>query len=77
MAGGGDIAAVSEVIPQGEAEFLACFHEAGEGAAGLAPGLGFSAAGVIAPGDMHAEIVIGAAFPGRVSGPRNAFRRPR
>ncbi len=56
--GVGDPEAVAEVIPEGDALFGAGLHEAEEGVAGLAAGLGAGAAGDLAAGDAGADVVL-------------------
>ena len=69
MVGAGDFEAVAEVVPGGEAEFLASLDEAEEGVAGLLSGLGSGSAGDLASGDAGADVVLRAVGVERHFGP--------
>ena len=58
MAWGGET--VAKIVPERNAEFVASFCQAEEGIAAFAPGVAASAAADLAPGDLAADIVLGA-----------------
>src|SRR5216684_4250490 len=50
---------VAEIVPEGDAEFIARFCQAEESIAAIAPDVAARAAADLAPGDLAADIVLG------------------